>query len=366
MVFVDHTRLLADLQFGEVAMYVFLALSGFLVTAALLGEAGRQGAIGVRRFFARRGRRLLPALAALLIVWLVVVALFPHAGWTSTTPGGGSTGPTDFGVAIRGSIGALGYVTNWLDILGLYGGRFPLGHLWFLATQEQLYLVWVPVLALVVSRCRRLVVPVALTLAVASTAWALLLMHQGSNWMRIYAGTDTRAGSILLGSALAVGWSSGRFQALARRGAGTVVRAASAGVLVWALFTFSTRHASFDDALAWVAATVAGAFLVLAMAVAEQGWLHRLFGHRVLGYLGSRSYGLYLWHYVWLTWLAGFGLIGIAGAVLASVVCAEASWQVIEQRFGSGRGPDPSPPSHPRSAPPTRLETVAPAPIMGA
>ncbi len=81
MVLIDHTRLLADLQFGEVAMYVFLALSGFLVTVGLLGEAGRQPTIRVRRFFARRGRRLLPALAGLLIVWLVVVALFPHAGW---------------------------------------------------------------------------------------------------------------------------------------------------------------------------------------------------------------------------------------------------------------------------------------------
>ncbi len=365
MVFVDHTRLLADLQFGEVAMYVFLALSGFLVTVALLGEASRQGTIRVRRFFARRGRRLLPALVALVIVWLVVVALFPHAGWTSTTPGGGSTGPTDFGVAIRGSIGALGYVTNWLDILGLYGGRFPLGHLWFLATQEQMYLLWVPVLALLVSLRRRLVGPVALILAAMSTAWALLLMHQGSNWMRIYAGTDTRAGSILLGSALAAGWSSGRFDGLARRGRGTVVRAASVAVLVWALFTFSTRHASFDDALAWVAATMAGASLVLAVAVAERGWLHRLLGHRVLGYLGSRSYGLYLWHYVWLTWLAGFGLIGIAGAVLASLLCAEASWQVIELRFGSRRGHEPRPPTRPGPTPPTHLETVGPAPIMG-
>ena len=366
MVFVDHTRLLADLQFGQVAMYVFLALSGFLVTVALMGEAGRQGTIRVQHFFARRGRRLLPALGALLIVWLVVVGLFPHAAWTSTTPGGGATGPTDFGVAIRGSIGALGYVTNWLDILGLYGGRFPLGHLWFLATQEQLYLLWVPLLAVLVCRCRRLVVPVALALAAGSTAWALLLMHQGANWMRIYAGTDTRAASILLGSALAVGWSSGHFDALARRRLGTAVRMACVGVLVWALFTFSTRHASLDDGLAWVACTVAGAVLVLAMVVADQGWLHRLFGHRVLGYLGSRSYGLYLWHYVWLTWLAGFGLLGIAGAAVASLVCAETSWQVIELRFGAVRRREPSPPSYPGRPGPTRLETVGAAPIMGA
>ena len=374
MVFVDHTRLVADLQFGEVAMYVFLALSGFLVTVAVLGEAGRQDTIRVRRFFARRGRRLIPSLAALLIVWLVVVVLFPHAGWTATTPGGGATGPTEIGVAIRGSIGALGYLTNWLDILGLYGGRFPLGHLWFLATQEQLYLLWVPVMALLACRCPRLVAPVSLALATASTAWALLLMHQRADWMRIYAGTDTRAASILLGSALAVGWAAGRFCGLARRGWGAAVQAACVGVLGWALFTFSTRHASIDDGLAWVACTVAGGGLVLALAVAEQGWVHRVLSHRVLGYLGSRSYGLYLWHYVWLTWLAGFGLVGIAGAVLASLVCAEASWQLVERRFGSRRRPDPSRPGPAVTATPVGLvadasprglEAVGRAPIMG-
>ena len=296
----------------------------------------------------------------------------------------GATGPTDFGVAIRGTIGALGYMTNWLDIFGLYGGRFPLGHLWFLATQEQLYFLWVPVMALLACRWRRVMVPAALALAAGSTAWALLLMHQGANWMRIYAGTDTRASSVLLGSALAVGWSAGRFEALARRGWGTAARAACVGVLGWALFTFSTRHASFDDGVAWVACTVAGAMLVLAVTMAEQGWIHRLLSHRLLGYLGSRSYGLYLWHYVWLTWLAGFGLVGIAGALLASLVCAEVSWQLVEQRFGSRRRPAPGGPAPDVGAAPVDpaavvspgevlpadassfgLEAVGSAPIMG-
>ncbi len=108
-----------------------------------------------------------------------------------------------------------------------------------------------------------------------------------------------------------------------------------------------------------------GAALVLGVVMAERGWIHRLLGHRVLGYLGSRSYGLYLWHYVWLTWLAGFGLLGIASAVLASLVCAEASWQCIERRFGSAGRPGPVGPVGP-SAAPMSLEAAGSAPIMGA
>jgi peptidoglycan/LPS O-acetylase OafA/YrhL len=337
MVFIDHTRLLANLQFGEVAMYIFLALSGFLITVQLVGEAGRDGTVRLRRFFGRRVRRLMPALGLLVVVWLVVIAVFPHAGWTSTTPGGGSAGPTDLLVAIKGSAGALTYLTNWLDVLGLYGGRFPLGHLWFLATQEQFYLVWVPVLALLIVRFRRLVIPAALVLASVSLGEALWMMHGGTAWMRIYAGTDTRAASILIGSALAMAWSRGQLDWLARPVGGAVVRVAAVAALGWALVTFSHQHASTADGLAWVVATVAGAALVAAMVLAERGVAHRVLSHPVPGYLGSRSYGLYLWHYVWLTWLAGLGGVGVLASALASLVCAETSWHLVERRMANRR-----------------------------
>jgi peptidoglycan/LPS O-acetylase OafA/YrhL len=348
MVFVDHTRLLPDLQFGEVAMYVFLALSGFLITVQVAGEAGRDGRVRIRRFFGRRVRRLLPALAFMVAVWVVVVVLFPHATWTTTTPGGGSPGPVDLTVAAKGAAGALTYASNWLDILGLYGGRFPLGHLWFLATQEQFYLLWVPLLALLIIKARRLVVPAALGLAALSVVEALVMMQHGTNWLRIYAGTDTRAASILVGSALAIGWSSGRLDWLGHRLGGAVVRAASLVALGWTLVAFSTDHGSTIDGLAWVVATAAGAALVVSLVVTRRGIMRRVLGQPVLRYLGSRSYGLYLWHYVWLTWLAGLGGIGILAALLASLVSAEVSWQLVEQRL-SGR---PRRPARPTPSPP--------------
>jgi peptidoglycan/LPS O-acetylase OafA/YrhL len=49
-------------------------------------------------------------------------------------------------------------------------------------------------------------------------------------------------------------------------------------------------------------------------------------------YLGRRSYALYLWHYVWLTWLARFGLVGVVAALAATLAISEMSWQLVEQR----------------------------------
>ena len=332
MVFLDHTRLLPTLQFGEVSMYIFFAMSGFLITTQLVSEAGRHGKVSLRRFFGRRGRRILPALVLLVGVWFVVAALFPHASWTTSTPGGGSTGPTDLVVAAKGAVGAVAYMTNWLDILQLYGGRFALGHLWFIAVQEQFYLLWVPVLVLLLCRFRRLVVPVALGLATVSVVEALVLTHGGANWFRVYAGTDTRAAAILLGGALAVWWSEGRLDWLRRRALGAMVGAAAVIGLVWTLVAFSTDHASTTDSLAWVVATLAAAALVVSTVVRQRGITDHVLSHPVLVHLGSRSYALYLWHYVWLTWFAGLGLLGIGASLLASLVCAEASWRLVEQR----------------------------------
>jgi peptidoglycan/LPS O-acetylase OafA/YrhL len=47
--------------------------------------------------------------------------------------------------------------------------------------------------------------------------------------------------------------------------------------------------------------------------------------------VGRRSYGLYLWHYVWLTWLAGLGLLGVVLALGASFTTAEISWHLVER-----------------------------------
>ena len=330
MVFLDHTRWVPRLQFGGVAMYLFFGLSGFLVTAQLVTRAGSDGRVDLRRFASARIRRIGPALALLLGVWLVVIALFPHASWTTTTPGGGSPGPTQLAVALKGVAGAGALLTNWLDIFGLYGGRFPLGHLWFIAVQEQLYLVWIPVLALLLWRFRRLVAPVALTLAAVSLVEAMVLMHGGTNWLRIYAGPDTRATALLLGSAAAMWWGEGRFDRLGRPIVRSLVTMVAIAGLAWSLVALSAHRASLEQSAGWIVATVTGPLLVVALVVGA-GAVGRWLSSRVLVHVGSRSYALYLWHYVWLTWFAAAGVLGVVGALLASLVCAEISWWSVER-----------------------------------
>src|SRR3712207_4153443 len=134
----------AALPGGFLGVDAFFVLSGFLITALLLGEHARAGRIDLAGFWARRARRLLPAL--LLMVVTVLVA----ARWLV---------PPDELSRLRGdALATAGYLANWrmMDQGGGYFARTappsPLQHTWSLAIEEQFYLLWplllMPLLAL--------------------------------------------------------------------------------------------------------------------------------------------------------------------------------------------------------------------------
>ena len=86
-------------------------------------------------------------------------------------------------------------------------------------------------------------------------------------------------------------------------------------------------------ALTWTAATLGGPLLVAALMERGDSLLGRMLSGRVITYLGRRSYALYLWHYVWLTWLRSLGWSGVLLALALSLASAELSWRLVESRF---------------------------------
>jgi peptidoglycan/LPS O-acetylase OafA/YrhL len=118
---------------GLLGVGVFFTLSGYLITDLLLSSWEATGSLCLRQFWARRARRLLPA----LFVMLAVVST-----WAALAQ------PSQLG-ELRGQVlAATFYVSNWWAVFHHvpYFARFglpsPLGHLWSLAIEEQFYLVW--------------------------------------------------------------------------------------------------------------------------------------------------------------------------------------------------------------------------------
>src|SRR3984885_8045640 len=119
----------------------FFVLSGFLITSLLVREWSGTGTIRLRRFWAGRARRLLPALFLLVAVIGIVLAVVPAVLAT----------PNILGDALS----TMFYVSNWYSIhngvtyFSLSTQPSPLLHTWSLAIEEQFYLVW-PLIVLAV------------------------------------------------------------------------------------------------------------------------------------------------------------------------------------------------------------------------
>lgn len=319
---------------GLLAMSVFFALSGYLITAILLVSLRDKGAIDLRTFWLRRARRLLPALYSMLAVVLVTTAL---------------ARPDQLHARLRQTIAAVLYVANWHTIargdtyFRRFSGPEPLDHLWSLAVEEQFYFTW-PVLVVAVVwlvrrssiRVERALLVVAALLAVASSlAMALLFRVHAGDHTRVYEGTDTRAAPILVGAMTALLLPPATLVTLGKRArVGLDVLGAIGGAIVVAIVSTIDEHSPFLYRGGEVVTAVASCLLVLA--AAHPGTLlRRVLALEPLRWLGERSYAIYLWHMPLLVLAPADGPLArtpVRAAVLfvATVVVGALSYTFLE------------------------------------
>jgi len=313
---------------GLLGVGVFFTLSGFLITRILLDSFERTGTLELRRFWVHRARRLLPALAVLLVVVLAWTGLADRAGWHERW----------------GQVwSAAAYVANWhtiaqeLSYFDRFQGPGPLDHLWSLSVEEQFYVVWplLLVVGLLGARLPRRWLA-AITWLLAATSFLLLagLATPGFDNTRAYEGTDTRAGGILLGALLALMWP--RVVTVARRRG---VRLGIQGLGLVGLVGIAWLVATTDDysmsLYSWGLLLLSACTAALVAAVALPGSVvDRALGVAPLRWLGERSYGVYLWQLPIVAALSGAAAAHPAGTgvvvVAATLVLAELSWRFVE------------------------------------
>ena len=267
---------------------LFFVLSGFLITCVLLEEWERRKTISLRRFYMRRILRLLPALAVMLLTFVVY-----H--WLT------SPRPTARAVSTDALV-AFFYCANWTLAYGFHQPNL-FGHAWSLSIEEQFYVIW-PLLLLLLLRRTRFPESTLNWLLLGVFLVAVLrvvLLVNGSTFHRCFYGTDTRADRLLLGCAGGVAFNSGLVAKAAgpgsrgRRLLKLLAYGSLLGLLV--LSVYSPFSWEFDICVVYILIPVFGTFLLLELVQEERGCLRRLFEMRWLTDIGKVSYGLYLWHY---------------------------------------------------------------------
>ncbi|MFD4522786.1 acyltransferase family protein [Streptomyces sp. NPDC058470] len=358
MVLVYHVR--PDiLPGGSVGVDVFFTISGFVITRLLLAEYARTGTVGMSAFYRRRWRRLVPALFALCAVCAVLALTTSLRGFD-------------------GSLLAIGlaatFVVNIVRAVqpGVYSDiTGPLAHTWSLGVEEQFYLVWPPVMILLLKRLRaRTVLIVTAVLCTLPVVWRLSLWAPDAAH-RIYNGTDTRADQLLAGALVAV--------VLARLPAGDprLERLRVwAGRLAWpalAALALTAWQVPITGGAGWwtpawytvgfLAVAVASAILVAGLELRPDGTLSRLLSLTPLAWTGRNlSYGMYLWHYpiARLLGLLGVGTWQLPATAVLTILMALLSYYAVERPF-LRRGQKKTAVAAPAAAEPTAATSPTPA-----
>ncbi|MFM2078282.1 MAG: hypothetical protein RJA49_2172 [Actinomycetota bacterium] len=351
------------LRGGFLGVEVFFVISGYLITLLIIGEDERNGVVNLKQFWLRRARRLLPALYVMMAALLLyITAFYPEV--REQTRG-------DF-------VAGLFYVSNYYQIFsgqGYASGEafVPLRHLWSLAVEEQFYLLWPLVMVLILHRARRRLPSMGIKLIGASFVVAVIMgllfaggfvplacSAENSNgyWHifgrcisindTLYLGSLSRSGGLLLGAGFAMLW---RPMAVVRgplrdKGRRLDVLAAlgMAGLLLLFWTMYLLENGRYNPWLFRGGFFVTGlvTLLVIAAATHQGAATGRLLGNPVLHWIGTRSYGLYLYHWPIYEIIRKQAQIPLTiaqwvFAMVVTCIITEASYRFIETPIRKGQ-----------------------------
>jgi peptidoglycan/LPS O-acetylase OafA/YrhL len=303
---------------GFVGVDVFFVISGYLITQLLIGSAEKPLRLGLSEFYARRARRILPALFAMaLVTTAVAVALL--LPWDLARFGNFLAATSVLGTNIAAWKDGIGYFQSNLT-------HVPLAHLWSIAIEEQFYLAYPIGLVLICRYLPRHRTCALIALAAASFAACVWGSYHAPAANFFLA--PSRAWELLLGGVLATGGA----RRIKSRLAGELLAVFALLTLAFAVYVYTP--ATPYPGLYSIAPCAAAAILILT-GRQESTLAGKLLSLRPLVFTGLISYSLYLWHFPLLLLssyyhIVKIGAFGLGILIVAIYGLAVMSWKWIE------------------------------------
>ena len=317
---------------GSFGVDLFFAISGFVITSVLAAELARTGTLSLSRFYLRRVKRLLPALA----VMLTFVAL---VGTLASPVGAQRIGAlTGIWASLFGANLYLGHLSvGYFDVSATLN---PLLHTWTLAVEEQFYLLFPVVLFLAWRTGRRhpRLGPLVAVTAVAGISLLSFLLMWKTAAGRSFAGLGGPQFAFYAAPARAWEFGAGALLALLlpRTSRLPLLLGSALGALGLGLVALSVAPTRFGDpgfrpSAALLA--IGGACALIAAGSAPANLVSRGLGTRPLARIGDLSYSWYLWHWPLIVFTRALwpAVGGIAlGAAALSLLPAWLSYRFVE------------------------------------
>jgi peptidoglycan/LPS O-acetylase OafA/YrhL len=310
---------------GYVGVDIFFVISGYLITSMISREIDCEN-FSLVRFYERRVRRILPALAVVLIASLI-------GGWIFLLPAEFA----DFSRSLLAAVASCSNILFWRQS-GYFDGPSelkPLLHTWSLGVEEQFY-VFLPLILILIDRFwksrRGIWIAGIAFVSFAISAVGVVYYPVGAFFL-----LSSRAWELMVGSMLAIGM----FPAI--RGAVCRNLASASGLLM--ILIAITKYNAFTP-FPGVAALLpcVGAVMVIAAGQSGSSMVSRILSLPLVAFVGLISYSLYLWHWPILvlarmqvvSWVPLGRPYSRTILLLEMFIMAILSWRFVEKPFRSG------------------------------
>lgn len=277
---------------GFLGVDAFFVLSGYLMTSKIISMHGNEADMSLQKLWSGRVQRLLPTVYIMIAVTLLWVALLKKELLSTI---------------LKDAAASLFYGTNWwfvfhkLSYFDSFGAPSPFKHLWYLAVQEQFFFVWSIVL-IVGLRCfkKRWTLSIITFILITCSSLLMGIMYNPeADPSRVYYGTDTRSFELLIGSWLALTLPMHKFSSVEI----TDIKMHALNIAsIFSLAAFILGAIFMDEFQAFL---YFGGMLLVSLNAAllivcishPSCFTGKILSWKPLQWIGTRSFGLYLWHY---------------------------------------------------------------------